>query len=60
VIQQQRDLTAAPATAISTLVAYNNARLALDQTLGVTLEANHISIEDARAGKVPRASAVPQ
>ena len=60
VIQQQRDLAAAQATVISTLVAYNNARLALDQTLGVTLEANHISIEDARAGKVPRTSAAPQ
>ncbi len=59
VIQQQRDLANAQATVISTLVDYRNARLALDLTLGVTLEANHISIEDARAGKVAGPSSVP-
>jgi outer membrane protein len=59
VIQQQRDLANAQATEISTLVAYSNARLALDQTLGATLEANHISIDDVRAGKVSRPSALP-
>jgi outer membrane protein len=59
VIQQQRDLATAQATEISAEVAYSNARLALDQTLGTTLESNHISIDDARSGKVARPSALP-
>jgi outer membrane protein TolC len=52
VIQQQRDLVAAQFTEISALVAYSTARVALDQTLGATLETNHVSIAEARAGKV--------
>jgi outer membrane protein TolC len=59
VIQQQRDLATAQSTQIAALVAYNNARLALDQTLGTTLESNHISMGDARAGKVPQGSSLP-
>ncbi len=47
VLQQQRDLTAAQSTELSALVAYNDARVALDQTLGTTLEANHVSISNA-------------
>jgi outer membrane protein len=56
VIQQQRDLVAAQSAEISALVAYSTARVALDQTLGATLETNHVSIGEARAGKVARAS----
>jgi outer membrane protein len=59
VIQQQRDLVAAQSTEISTLVTYSNARISLDQTLGTTLETNHISIADARSGKVAQPSSVP-
>ncbi len=56
VIQQQRDLTTAQAAELSALVAYSNARMALDQTLGITLEANHVSIAEAKSGKVARTS----
>jgi outer membrane protein TolC len=59
VIQQQRDLAAAQSTEIAALAAYGNARVALDQTLGTTLETNHVSIEDARAGKTARVSTPP-
>jgi outer membrane protein TolC len=52
VIQQQRDLAAARATEISTLASYSDARIALDQTLGTTLETNHISIDEVRSGKI--------
>ena len=44
VIQQQRDVAAAQSTEISALVAYSNARISLDRTLGTTLETNHVSI----------------
>jgi len=56
VIQQQRDLAAAESSQIAALVAYNNARIALDQTVGQTLEVNHIAIAEAQAGKVARQS----
>jgi outer membrane protein len=59
VVQQQRDLAAAQATEVSALVAYSNAHISLDQARGTTLEANHISIAEARAGKVGQASSLP-
>jgi outer membrane protein len=52
VVQQQRDLVAAESAETAALVDYSNARVALDQTLGVTLETNHVSLEEARNGKV--------
>jgi len=54
VVQQQRDLIAAQSSEIAALVDFSNARVALDQTLGLTLERNHVSIDEARDGKVAR------
>ncbi len=59
VIQQQRDLTASQNTEIAALVSYSNARVNLDQTLGTTLETNHIAIADARTGRVAQTSVLP-
>jgi outer membrane protein len=59
VIQQQRDLAVARAAELSALVAYRSARIDLDQTTGATLEANHISLGEAQAGKVARVSTPP-
>ena len=59
VVQQQRDWVAAHASEISALVAYSNARIALDRTLGTTLETNHISIAEAREGRASRRSPLP-
>ncbi len=59
VIQQQRDLSAAQSTEIAALVSYSSARIALDQTIGATLEANNISIDEVKAGKVKRTSSLP-
>lgn len=59
VIQQQRDLVTAQSTEIGAMVTYSNARVALDQALGTTLESNHISIGEARTGKVAQASSIP-
>ncbi len=57
VLQQQRDLEVAQASEIAALATYSQARIGLDQTLGTTLEANHISIAEARSGHVARFSA---
>jgi len=59
IVRQQQDLSAAMSGQIAALVAYINARIALDQDLGTTLEANGISIGDARSGKVARSSSLP-
>jgi len=59
VIQQQRDLAAAQSSEVAALLTYSNARIALDQTLGTTLETNQVSIADARSGKVAQPSALP-
>jgi outer membrane protein TolC len=60
VVQQERDLVAAQSAELAALVDFSNARVALDQTLGTTLEANHVSIDDARTGRVERVSSLPQ
>lgn len=59
VVQQQRDLATAESAEIAALVAYSNARVAFQQTLGTTLEENHISIQEAVTGRLAKASALP-
>ena len=59
VIQVQRDLISAQASELAALVTYNSARIALDQATGDTLDANHVSIAEAREGKVARPSVAP-
>jgi outer membrane protein TolC len=54
VILQQRDLLTAQSAEVSALAAFTNARLALDRTIGVLLSTNHVSLEAARLGQVPR------
>jgi outer membrane protein len=56
---EQRDLVTAQSSALAALVSYNTARVALDQTLGVTLERNHVSIEDMKGGRIARESSLP-
>jgi outer membrane protein TolC len=60
VVQQQRDLATAQSTETAALVAYSNARVALDQTLGTTLQVNHISFDEAMKGQISRSSALPE
>jgi len=59
VVQQQRDLATAQSTEVAALVAYSNARIALDRTLGTTLQANNVTIEEAQSGQVHRQSVLP-
>jgi outer membrane protein len=51
---QLRDLTNAQGTELASLVTYQNARTYLDQTTGLIIENNKISIADARSGKLPQ------
>jgi outer membrane protein len=59
VVQQERDLATAQSSEVASLVAYSNARVLLDQTLGTTLETNHITVKEALSGRVSRPSSLP-
>jgi outer membrane protein len=59
VTQQQRDLATAQFAEIVAMVTWRSALIVLDETLGTTLETNHVSIGEAKAGKVAR-SATPR
>jgi outer membrane protein TolC len=59
VVQQQRDLATAQSSEVAALVAYSNARVFLDETLGTTLETNHITVQEALSGHVSRSSTLP-
>lgn len=59
VVQQQRDLATAQSSEVAALVAYSNARVSLDQTLGTTLETNHVTVQEALSGHVTRVSTLP-
>jgi len=59
VIQAERSLSAAQYTEIAALSTYSRSRVSLDQVLGLTLETNHVSIDEALKGKVNRESKLP-
>jgi outer membrane protein len=59
VVQQQRDLATAQSTEVASLVSYSNARVALDQTVGLTLEQNHITVAETLNGHIARQSSLP-
>ncbi len=58
-ITAQRALADAQTAEVAALAAYSRARVGLDQVLGETLEANHVSVDEALHGLVGRASALP-
>lgn len=59
VIQDQQALGAAQTTEVEALANYSHARIAFDEALGTTLEVNHISVNEALAGRVARPSGLP-
>jgi outer membrane protein TolC len=59
VVTQQRDLIAAESSEVAALVAYSNAKVALDQVAGTTLSNYHVNMSEALSGKVSRASVLP-
>ena len=58
VTQQQRDLITAQNSEAAALVAYVTARIALDRTTGAILGANHVTVGEARQGRVVRESKI--
>ncbi len=50
VVQDQRDFATAQSSEVQAMANFTHARIALDQSLGRTLEVNGISVEDALKG----------
>ncbi|HEY1411770.1 MAG TPA: TolC family protein [Rhodopila sp.] len=59
IINDQRALVTAQISEVNALAAYAHARVSLDQTLGETLERNHVSMEEGLSGRVSRESKPP-
>jgi outer membrane protein len=59
VVQDQRDLANAQSSEVQSMANYTHARIALDQALGVTLDVNEVSIDEALKGQISQPSALP-
>ena len=59
VINQQRTLVLAESTEVQALQGYVHARVALQQVTGETLDANHVSVDDALKGRIGGESKIP-
>src|SRR5580658_295920 len=60
VIQAQRDLANDEDLEVQAMANYTHAKIAFDMAMGRTLDVNHISMQEAAAGHVARASSVPE
>jgi len=60
VIQAQKDLAADETAELQAMANYTHARIGFDEAVGQTLEANRISMEEAKSGKVTRHSVLPE
>jgi hypothetical protein len=59
VVQDQQSLASAQSTEQQALANYSHARISFDLAMGTTLDVNNISIDEALAGRVKRASELP-
>jgi len=59
VVQDQRDLASAQSSEVQSMANYTHARIALDQALGVTLDVNEVSVDEALKGQISQASVLP-
>jgi outer membrane protein len=59
VVTDQRDLASAQSAEVQSMANYTHARIALDQALGITLEANHVSVSEALQGRISQPSVLP-
>ncbi|MBV8811439.1 MAG: TolC family protein [Acidobacteriaceae bacterium] len=59
VVTDQQTLAAAESAETQALANYTHARIAFDQSLGTTLDVNHVSFDEALSGQVRRQSVLP-
>jgi hypothetical protein len=58
-VQDQQTLATAESAETQALANYSHARIAFDQSLGTTLDVNHVSLDEALSGRVARKSVLP-
>jgi len=59
VVQDERDLATAASSETEAVANYTHARIAFDQSLGRTLEVNHVTVQEAMSGRIARQSFLP-
>lgn len=59
VIQAQKDLVQDQTDEVEAMANYTHARIAFDFAIGQTLDVNHVSMDEAVAGRVARPSELP-
>lgn len=59
VVTDEQALASAESAETQALANYSHARIAFDQSMGTTLEVNHVSMDEARTGRVARKSVLP-
>src|SRR5579863_3762563 len=59
IVLDQQNLASAESSEVQTLANYSHARIGLDVAMGRTLEANHISFDEALSGTISRPSQLP-
>jgi outer membrane protein len=59
VIQAQQTLATDQSAEVQAMANYTHAKIAFDETVGNTLDANHITMTEAVRGKVARESVIP-
>jgi outer membrane protein TolC len=55
VVQDQRDLASSESDEVQAMANYSHARIAFDQSVGTTLDVNHVSLSEALSGHVQEA-----
>lgn len=59
VVQAQRDLAVDQSAEVQAMANYTHAKIAFDDSVGLTLDANGVSMAEAASGQVARQSAIP-
>jgi outer membrane protein len=60
VVQSQRDLATSQSAEVQAMANYTHAKIAFDEAVGQSLEANGISLDEATSGHVARESSIPE
>ena len=59
-IQAQKDLAQYQSGEVQAMANYTHAKITFDQSVGRTLDVNHVSFDEAVSGRVARQSVIPK
>ena len=58
-VQSERDLANAQSAEVQAMANYTRARIAMEQALGITLDAHQVSLDEAQSGRMSQPSVLP-